>query len=110
MILKILNPLKCVVDPPPFFLAPTQNVDYLGVDSVIEMAKTHYQTLDGEENVTLGVIGWPSVGKTSVLSGLRQRRVKALNYAPGLVIIDPSKFLFDNKTCFDIIFFYSTRT
>jgi len=55
----------------------------LGAMNLIEMIKK-YALVDGNKrNVTVGIIGYPNVGKSSIINSLKRSRAAAVSSQPG---------------------------
>jgi putative protein kinase ArgK-like GTPase of G3E family len=50
----------------------------LGLDNLVQLCKNYAATFDDDRSVTLGIIGWPGVGKSSLLTQLKTLQDKTL--------------------------------
>ncbi len=58
----------------------------LGTDNLLQLLK-NYCRIDGTQNkgqITVGVIGYPNVGKSSLINSLKKSKAAATGNTPGL--------------------------
>jgi nuclear GTP-binding protein len=56
----------------------------LGADTLIKLLKNYSRSLNIKTSITVGVIGLPNVGKSSVINSLKRSKVCDVGATPGL--------------------------
>ncbi|CAG8616116.1 9708_t:CDS:2 [Funneliformis caledonium] len=56
----------------------------LGADTLITLLKNYSRSLNIKTSITVGVIGFPNVGKSSVINSLKRSKVCGVGASPGL--------------------------
>src|SRR5690606_25417999 len=56
----------------------------LGADTLIQLLKNYTRSLDVKKNITVGIIGYPNVGKSSVINSLKRSKVVTVGAKPGV--------------------------
>ncbi|CAG8465664.1 10090_t:CDS:2, partial [Acaulospora colombiana] len=56
----------------------------LGADMLIKLLKNYSRSCDIKTSITVGIIGYPNVGKSSVINSLKRSRVCGVGATPGL--------------------------
>lgn len=56
----------------------------LGADSLIRLLKNYSRNQNLKTSITVGVIGYPNVGKSSVINSLKRSKVCGVGSTPGL--------------------------
>src|SRR6266498_3734083 len=56
----------------------------LGADKLIALLKNYSRSLNIKTSITVGVIGFPNVGKSSVINSLKRSKVCGVGATPGL--------------------------
>jgi hypothetical protein len=59
----------------------------LGLDNLVELCKNYAATFDDSRTVTVGIVGWPGVGKSSLLIQLKTLQDRTLTAEEGEVSI-----------------------
>jgi putative protein kinase ArgK-like GTPase of G3E family len=59
----------------------------LGLDNLVELCKNYATTFDDSRTVTVGIVGWPGVGKSSLLTQLKTLQDRTLTAEEGEVSI-----------------------
>lgn len=59
----------------------------LGLDNLVELCKNYAATFDDSRTVTVGIVGWPGVGKSSLLTQLKTLQDRTLTAEEGEVSI-----------------------
>lgn len=79
----------------------------LGADTLLQLLKNYSRSLKIKKNITVGIIGFPNVGKSSLINSLKRARAVGTGSRPGItrqsqtVILDKNITLLD---CPGIIF------
>lgn len=55
----------------------------LGLDNLVELCKNYATTFDDSRTVTVGIVGWPGVGKSSLLTQLKTLQDRTLTAEEG---------------------------
>ncbi|XP_065875407.1 guanine nucleotide-binding protein-like NSN1 [Euphorbia lathyris] len=63
---------------------PLQTSDCLGADTLIKLLKNYSRSHDIKKSITVGVIGLPNVGKSSLINSLKRSHVANVGATPGL--------------------------
>lgn len=63
--------------------ASASSSDCLGADSLISLLKNYSRNKNIKTSITVGVIGFPNVGKSSVINSLKRSRVCGVGSTPG---------------------------
>ncbi|KAK7270065.1 hypothetical protein RIF29_22951 [Crotalaria pallida] len=61
-----------------------QTSDCLGADTLIKILKNYTRSHEIKKSITVGVIGLPNVGKSSLINSLKRSRVANVGATPGL--------------------------
>ncbi|XP_075481423.1 guanine nucleotide-binding protein-like NSN1 isoform X2 [Primulina tabacum] len=61
-----------------------QTSDCLGAETLIKLLKNYSRSHDIKKSITVGVIGLPNVGKSSLINSLRRSQVANVGATPGL--------------------------
>lgn len=61
-----------------------QTSDCLGADTLIKLLKNYSRSHDIKKSITVGVIGLPNVGKSSLINSLKRSHVVNVGATPGL--------------------------
>ncbi|WCJ38107.1 Guanine nucleotide-binding protein-like NSN1 [Euphorbia peplus] len=61
-----------------------QTSDCLGADTLIKLLKNYSRSHDIKKSITVGVIGLPNVGKSSLINSLKRSHVANVGATPGL--------------------------
>ncbi|RKP37495.1 P-loop containing nucleoside triphosphate hydrolase protein, partial [Dimargaris cristalligena] len=61
-----------------------QKSECLGADTLIQLLKNYSRNLNIKTSITVGVIGYPNVGKSSLINSLRRARVCQVGSTPGM--------------------------
>ncbi|KAI9142018.1 P-loop containing nucleoside triphosphate hydrolase protein [Paraphysoderma sedebokerense] len=56
----------------------------LGADSLINLLKNYSRSQDLKTSITVGVIGYPNVGKSSLINSLKRSKVCSIGSTPGV--------------------------
>lgn len=65
--------------------APTPaTAECLGADSLLQLLKNYVHATGAKVAVTVGVIGPPNVGKSSIINSLKRSKVAAVGNTPGV--------------------------
>ena len=56
----------------------------VGASQLIQLLKNYSRSLNMKRNITVGIIGWPNVGKSSLINSLKRSRAVAVGNKPGL--------------------------
>lgn len=56
----------------------------LGASSLIQLLKNYSRSADIKRTITVGIIGYPNVGKSSVINSLRRSKVANVGSTPGM--------------------------
>eukprot|EP00762_Andalucia_godoyi_P003815 ANDGO_08568.mRNA.1 Guanine nucleotide-binding protein-like 3 homolog len=56
----------------------------LGADTLMQLLKNYSRSQQVKKSITVGIIGFPNVGKSSVINSLKRARVAAVGNTPGL--------------------------
>ncbi|RKP18309.1 P-loop containing nucleoside triphosphate hydrolase protein [Rozella allomycis CSF55] len=61
-----------------------QKSECLGADSLIKILKNYCRNIDMKKTISVGIIGYPNVGKSSVINSLKRSRVCQVGSTPGV--------------------------
>ncbi|KAJ0244367.1 Guanine nucleotide-binding protein-like NSN1 [Hirschfeldia incana] len=61
-----------------------QTSDCLGADTLIKLLKNYSRSHELKKSITVGIIGLPNVGKSSLINSLKRARVVNVGATPGL--------------------------
>ncbi|CAL1361611.1 unnamed protein product [Linum trigynum] len=61
-----------------------QTSDCLGADTLIKLLKNYSRSHDIKKSITVGIIGLPNVGKSSLINSLKRSHVANVGATPGL--------------------------
>lgn len=61
-----------------------QGSDCLGADTLLQLLKNYSRNAGLKTSITVGIIGLPNVGKSSVINSLKRARVAQVGNAPGV--------------------------
>lgn len=61
----------------------TSSSKAIGADKLLELIKNYSKNEGVKSSVTVGVIGYPNVGKSSVINSLKRSRACAVSSTPG---------------------------
>eukprot|EP01080_Neovahlkampfia_damariscottae_P001209 gene1209-11299_t len=61
-----------------------KNEGCLGADSLIKLLKNYCRSEDIKRNITVGIIGYPNVGKSSVINSLKRTKSAKVGSTPGV--------------------------
>jgi nuclear GTP-binding protein len=81
--------------------AQRQSADCLGADVLIQLLKNYSRINDTKKMITVGVIGLPNVGKSSLLNSLKRERAAAVGSTPGVTKTTQTIKLDSNITLMD---------
>jgi nuclear GTP-binding protein len=56
----------------------------LGADSLLKLLKNYSRSEDIKRNITVGIIGYPNVGKSSIINSLKRVRAAKVGSTPGV--------------------------
>nr|CAG4711555.1 unnamed protein product [Naegleria fowleri] len=56
----------------------------LGADTLIQLLKNYARSEDIKKTITVGIIGYPNVGKSSVINSLKRQKVAVVGSRPGV--------------------------
>jgi nuclear GTP-binding protein len=56
----------------------------LGADSLLQLLKNYVHSTGAKIAITVGVIGAPNVGKSSIINSLKRNKVAAVGNTPGV--------------------------
>lgn len=68
----------------------------LGADTLIQLLKNYSRSLSMKTSISVGVIGFPNVGKSSLINSLKRSRVANVGSTPGLTKV-AQEVLLDKK-------------
>lgn len=78
---------KSLTDRPEMAEKMSQAAIGVGVENLLNILK-NYARIEGESNakqrITVGIIGYPNVGKSSIINSLKRCRAAAVGNAPGV--------------------------
>lgn len=81
--------------------AQRQSADCLGADVLLQLLKNYSRINDTKKMITVGVIGLPNVGKSSLLNSLKRERAAAVGATPGVTKTTQTIKLDSNITLMD---------
>jgi len=61
-----------------------KNEGCLGADSLIKLLKNYCRSEDIKRNITVGIVGYPNVGKSSVINSLKRTKSAKVGSTPGV--------------------------
>jgi nuclear GTP-binding protein len=61
-----------------------RNEGCLGADSLMKLLKNYCRSEDIKRNITVGIIGYPNVGKSSVINSLKRTKSAKVGSTPGV--------------------------
>lgn len=61
-----------------------QSNECLGADTLLQLLKNYCRNLNLKTSITVGIIGYPNVGKSSLINSLKRSKVAAVGSTPGL--------------------------
>jgi nuclear GTP-binding protein len=64
--------------------AMLKSSECLGADSLVKLLKNYCRSHDIKTSITVGIIGYPNVGKSSVINSLKRAKVCNVGSTPGL--------------------------
>lgn len=59
----------------------------LGADTLIELLKNYCRNLNIKTSITVGVVGYPNVGKSSLINSLKRSKVCKVGATPGVTTV-----------------------
>jgi nuclear GTP-binding protein len=81
--------------------AQLRSADCLGADVLLQLLKNYARVRDTKKMITVGVIGLPNVGKSSLLNSLKRERAAAVGATPGVTKTTQTIKLDSNITLMD---------
>jgi nuclear GTP-binding protein len=84
----------------------------LGADALVKLLKNYCRNVDLKTSITVGVIGYPNVGKSSVINSLKRSKVCGVGATPGVTKVAQAIHLDKNIKLLDcpgIVFSQSTK-
>jgi len=80
---EIRMQVKSLKDNPELFKKITGSTKTVGADDLMQIIKNYCRQGDVKTSITVGVIGFPNVGKSSVINSLKRMKVAAVSNVPG---------------------------
>ena len=68
----------------PAAAASTRGAECLGADTLLQLLKNYARSADIKTAITVGVVGLPNVGKSSLINSLKRTRVAQVGNTPGV--------------------------
>jgi len=69
----------------------------LGADTLLQLLKNYCRNLNLKTAITVGIIGYPNVGKSSLINSLKRSKVVTVGSTPGLTrSLQVKKLLFSH--------------
>ena len=62
----------------------SNKADCIGGEMLLQLLKNYARSLNMKKTITVGIIGYPNVGKSSVINSLKKERVAFVGNTPGL--------------------------
>jgi nuclear GTP-binding protein len=56
----------------------------LGADNLIKLLKNYSRNLNIKTSITVGIVGFPNVGKSSIINSLKRSKVCGVGSTPGV--------------------------
>jgi len=73
----------------------------LGSESLISLLKNYCRSYDLKESILVGIVGYPNVGKSSIINSLKRTKAVAVGAMPGLTKIAQEVYLDHNIKLLD---------
>ena len=55
----------------------------VGAENLLQLLKNYCRIEDSKKNITVGIVGFPNVGKSSIINSLKRSKVASVSNVPG---------------------------